>query len=40
LGRFPSTSFGIAVFDFLLAIASIFRLDILARFVLCEDING
>jgi hypothetical protein len=38
--RVPSTSFGIAVFHFLLAIASFFRLDVLARFVLRENVQG
>jgi 2-polyprenyl-6-methoxyphenol hydroxylase-like FAD-dependent oxidoreductase len=38
--RVPSTSFGISVLHFLLAIASFFRLDILARFVLRENVRG
>ncbi|EAW20344.1 putative FAD-binding monooxygenase [Aspergillus fischeri NRRL 181] len=38
--RVPSTSFGIAVLHFVLAIASFFRLDVLARFVLRENVQG
>ncbi|GIJ90472.1 hypothetical protein Asppvi_009427 [Aspergillus pseudoviridinutans] len=36
----PSTSFGIAVLYFFLAIASFFRLDVLAKWVLREDVKG
>lgn len=40
MDRFPSSSFGIAVLHFLIGVASFFRLDILARWVLRENIQG
>ncbi|PYI10699.1 monooxygenase [Aspergillus sclerotiicarbonarius CBS 121057] len=40
MARFPSSAFGVGVMYFLFAMASFFRLDVLARWVLREDTNG
>ena len=40
MGKLPSSAFGIGVMYFLFAVASFFRLDVLARWVLREDTNG